>query len=148
MALITFADKQAMGTQPTIPEVNKITDSNMNEIKTAINNCTLYSSNEVVIGMLEKNGVQKPIYRKYIEGSATTSTNLSISDYINNYEAMYDMRVKYILSGETNQYFGNYYRDNVTQIIIIGGNNTQIVFRGTKNFDWFRLTLEYTKTTD
>lgn len=37
MALITFADKQAMGTQPTIPEVNKITDSNMNEIKNVVN---------------------------------------------------------------------------------------------------------------
>lgn len=37
MALITYADKQAMGTQPSIPEVNKITDSNMNEIKNAVN---------------------------------------------------------------------------------------------------------------
>ena len=34
MALITYADKQAMGTQPSIPRSKqKLTDSNMNEIK-------------------------------------------------------------------------------------------------------------------
>lgn len=47
MALITYADKQAMGTQPSIPEVNKITDSNMNEIKDAVNSLepvTLYDN--------------------------------------------------------------------------------------------------------
>lgn len=47
MALITFADKQAMGTQPSIPEVNKITDSNVNEIKDAVNSLepvTLYNN--------------------------------------------------------------------------------------------------------
>lgn len=37
MALITFADKQAMGTQPSIPEVNKVTADNMNEIKQVVN---------------------------------------------------------------------------------------------------------------
>lgn len=37
MSLITFTDKQAMGTQPSIPEVNKITDSNINEIKNVVN---------------------------------------------------------------------------------------------------------------
>lgn len=38
MALITWADKQAMGTQPSIPDVNKIKDSDMNQIKSVINN--------------------------------------------------------------------------------------------------------------
>lgn len=37
MAMITYDDKQAMGTQPTIPEVNKVTDSDMNEIKNSVN---------------------------------------------------------------------------------------------------------------
>lgn len=38
MALITYADKQAMGTQPSIPDVNKVTDSDMNQIKNVVNN--------------------------------------------------------------------------------------------------------------
>lgn len=37
MALITYADKSAMGTQPSIPAVNKVMDSDMNEIKNAVN---------------------------------------------------------------------------------------------------------------
>ncbi len=76
MALITYADKQAMGTQPSIPEVNKVTDSNMNEIKNGINNSTTYSTSEVVIG--EYNN--KPLYRKIVNiGTLPNNTNKSIS---------------------------------------------------------------------
>lgn len=71
MALITYADKQAMGTQPSIPEVNKITDSNMNEIKTSINNSTSYSTTETVVGTWKND---KPIYRKVFEVSGTMTT--------------------------------------------------------------------------
>lgn len=60
MALITYADKSAMGTQPSIPEVNKITDSNMNQIKNAINNATTYSTTEHVVGTYIDD---KPTYR-------------------------------------------------------------------------------------
>lgn len=35
---ITYSDKQAMGTQPSIPDVNKVTDADMNEIKSVVNN--------------------------------------------------------------------------------------------------------------
>ena len=35
---ITYSDKQAMGTQPSIPDINKVTDSDMNEIKSVVNN--------------------------------------------------------------------------------------------------------------
>ena len=38
MNLITFPDKTNMNTDPTIPETSKVTDSNINEIKNAINN--------------------------------------------------------------------------------------------------------------
>ena len=37
MALITYADKQPLGEQPSIPEVNKVTADNMNEIKNGVN---------------------------------------------------------------------------------------------------------------
>ena len=35
---ITYSDKQAMATHPSIPDVNKVTDSDMNEIKSVVNN--------------------------------------------------------------------------------------------------------------
>lgn len=37
MALITYTDKQTMNTNPTIPEINKVTAGNMNEIKSVVN---------------------------------------------------------------------------------------------------------------
>lgn len=37
MGVITYDDKQAMGTQPTIPDVNKVTADDMNEIKNVVN---------------------------------------------------------------------------------------------------------------
>ena len=43
---ITYDDKSAMGTQPSIPNVNKVTDADMNEIKNVVNN------NATVIGNL------------------------------------------------------------------------------------------------
>ena len=58
MALITYANKQAMGTQPSIPEVNKITDSNMNEIKDAVNSLepvTLYDNSSGSSGTITLN---------------------------------------------------------------------------------------------
>lgn len=47
---ITYSDKQAMGTQPSIPDVNKVMDSDMNEIKTVVNgNATVMGSLGTVI---------------------------------------------------------------------------------------------------
>lgn len=76
MALITYADKQAMGTQPSIPDVNKVMDSDMNEIKTAINNSTTYSTTETVVGTWVDN---KPLYRLVID----TTGNMAIQQWKN-----------------------------------------------------------------
>lgn len=58
---ITYSDKQAMGTQPSIPDINKVTDSDMNEIKDVVNN----NASEIT-----------PIYCKAtITNTPTASTN-------------------------------------------------------------------------
>lgn len=65
MSLITYEDKQAIGTQPSIPEVNKVTADNMNEIKQVVNDLnpvTLYNNS------LGSNGT------------------ITLSDDVNNYE--------------------------------------------------------------
>lgn len=82
MALITYTDKQAMGTQPSIPEVNKVTDSNMNEIKTAINISTSYSTTEQVVGTWIDG---KPLYRKVVDfGQLPNATTKNVAHNINN----------------------------------------------------------------
>lgn len=64
MALITYDDKQDLGTQPSIPDVNKVTADNMNEIKQVVNEL-----NPVVL---------------YNNSSGSNST-ITLSDDVNNY---------------------------------------------------------------
>lgn len=80
MALITFDDKQAIGTQPSIPDVNKVMDTDINAIKTAINNSTNYPTSEMIVGTW--NG--KPLYRKLIEfGALPNNTSKSVNTGLN-----------------------------------------------------------------
>lgn len=98
MALITYADKQAMGTQPNIPEVNKVTDSNMNEIKQGINNSTSYSTTEQVVGTWIGN---KPIYRKVVDfGALPNASQKKVAHNISNMEWLVNA---YAVSMRTNQ---------------------------------------------
>lgn len=147
MALITFADKQAMGTQPTIPEVNKITDSNMTEIKQGINNSTSYSTTEQVVGTWIGN---KPIYRKIIEcGALPNNANKDVTHNIQNL-------------GITISCKGMAVRTRDSRALTIpdstpgseigcGATNTNVYItthNDRSSFNYSFLILEYTKTTD
>lgn len=84
MSKITYANKVALNENADIPNVNKVTDDDMNEIKAVVNNndddmttintnlmnATTYSTDEIRIGTWIDN---KPLYRKvYIENNPTT----------------------------------------------------------------------------
>lgn len=141
MALITYADKQAMGTQPSIPEVNKITDSNMNEIKSVINananelvESMTYSTTEQVVGTWINN---KPIYRKVYSINGTMAQNAwttltSISNV--------DTLVKGLMGGSSNNCVWN---DVLLRVV---NNNLQYYCPLTHAYTW--VIIEYTKTTD
>lgn len=146
MALITYADKQAMGTQPSIPEVNKITDSNMNEIKNGINNSTTYSTTEKVVGTWNN----KPLYRKVIECGALP--NNANKDVVHNIQNL----------GITTKCIGMAVRTRDSRALTIpdsapgaeiscGVTNTNVYItthNDRSSFNYSFLILEYTKTTD
>lgn len=146
MALITYADKQAMGTQPSIPEVNKVTDSNMNEIKNGINNSTTYSTTEKVVGTWNN----KPLYRKVIECGALP--NNANKDVVHNIQNL----------GITTKCIGMAVRTSDSRALTIPDSNPSVeiscgvtntnVYITTHNdrssFNYSFLILEYTKTTD
>lgn len=81
--MITFQDKIALNENPDIPEINKITDNNINDLKAGINtnetnlntlntkltNATTYSTDEKVIGKF----FGKPLYSKTIIGHPSSS---------------------------------------------------------------------------
>ena len=155
---ITYSDKQAMGTQPSIPEINKITDSNMNEIKSVVNNnasvlnaSLTYSTTEQVVGTWIDN---KPIYRKVISStSVTTGGETSINTGISNLKEF--TSIIGVMTRSTGSAFpiprahtssfayqvGMYYvpSDN-TMRVEVGSSVT--------NVSKVTIILEYTKTTD
>ena len=56
MAQITYDDKVALNTNPNVAEINKVTDSNMNEIKNTVNTNTPVGSISLFAGTTAPNG--------------------------------------------------------------------------------------------
>ena len=56
MAQITYDDKVALNENPSVAEINKVTDSNMNEIKNTINTNTPVGSISLFAGTTAPNG--------------------------------------------------------------------------------------------
>lgn len=93
MSQITFANKVALVNQPDVANENKVTDSDMNEIKTAHNdtdnnvnnliNGEVYSTSEIKTNKVWIDN--KPIYRKVINFGAlpSSASTLSVSHNIN-----------------------------------------------------------------
>ena len=151
MALITYADKQAMGTQPSIPNVNKVTDSDMNQIKYAINDSTSYSNTEEVVGTWIDG---KPIYRKVITHtiSDTTATNVTIATNISNMETLVNARGVGNFIFESNKIAMplTFYNSGGWNSYHVIQNGTNITYQKAENWPVTELhfILEYTKTTD
>lgn len=152
---ITYSNKQAMGTQPSVPEVNKITDSNMNEIKSVVNNNanflsnnSTYSTTEQVVGTWIDG---KPIYRKTIAytGTALSSGTTSIQHNISNIGAH-----RQIVGSEfwynNNMWNGVITASSYCTVNAVHNNSIDVSvsndFAGL--FSPLYITLEYTKTTD
>jgi hypothetical protein len=80
---ITYTDKVALSPQPSVADVNKVSDSDMNEIKSVVNdaidqvetnqsaitNLGTYSSTETIVGTF----LGKPLYRKVVYFPNSTS---------------------------------------------------------------------------
>lgn len=120
---ITYSDKQAMGTQPSIPDINKVTDSDMNEIKDVVNN----NANEIT-----------PIYCK----ATITTTPTASSNY---YVPLNDFRIN--TGNFTFQDGGIKIPSGITHVRISGSvflNN----FPGGTNYLWTKIYRVRGTTTD
>lgn len=147
MALITYADKQAMGTQPSIPSVNKVMDTDLNQIKNAINNSTTYSNSETLIGYWIDN---KPIYRTVLTYNNVTNSTTSKDITSLNIDSLVSMRYTGV-HGE-NKDVGNFYTSESDRLRIFcrlsdSTDTLQIRLSSEQTFTLYVI-LEYTKTTD
>jgi hypothetical protein len=74
MALITYADKQTLNVNPSVPDVNKVNASDMNQIKTGIN------TNETNIANLT-NVVPDSLYTNASGSNGTITLSSSAANY-------------------------------------------------------------------
>jgi hypothetical protein len=159
MALITYDDKVALNENASIPDINKVSASDMNQIKTGVNtnesnigaletsftDSVTYSTTETVIGTWIDG---KPIYRKVITETCSGGTTISINHNISNLNEV--ISLEYFTFNNTNK----------NTDIPHNGSNTLSINRITTTtingsistgYDsgWqLKIILEYTKTTD
>lgn len=149
---LTYANKVALNENAEIPNINKVTDSDMNEIKAVVNNnddivtnATTYSTDEIRIGTW----MGKPLYRKVYTGNLGDAT---IAHGLTNFKIA--------------RLYGNYYNSspgnwfpipsvrptNPDYALGVYINSTSINFErgsGVQSSSMLvEIVLEYTKTTD
>lgn len=172
MALITYDDKVFLNENPNIPDVNKIKDTDLNQIKTGVNtnesnigaletsftDLTTYSTTEKVIGTY--NG--KPLYRKMYD-----FTQINIGTETKQYDRQLDLTdIDYCFLDEIHSYYINTDSGQRFPITYVNPGATTPVYTGyfvskENNIPTFHfrksqeikvwsiyITLEYTKTTD
>ena len=160
--MITFQDKVSLNTDPSIPEINKITDQNINDLKAGVNtnetnisnikSAMAYSTTEIKTGKTWVDG--KPIYRKTLTGntgSARVNAQYTILtddniDIITNAEGVCKNKTAsskaYILSfSDTMALVYDTAGSNINKLVLFMNNSSAATF------DYW-ITIEYTKTTD
>lgn len=151
---LTYANKVAINENPEIPDINKVTDSDMNEIKAVVNNndddmitintnltnATTYSTDETIIGIW----MNKPLYRKVFTGNVESSIEHGLTNvnFVNSYGYVISGSGTFIPLPSLRVAYSNY---NIGYYV----TNQNIVFeKGSAASGIATITLEYTKTTD
>lgn len=151
MAEIGYADKAALIENASVPEKNKVSAANMNEIKNVVNanaKDLIYSTTEINTGETWIDG--KPIYRKVFNfGTMPNTTTLDIQHNISNL-------------GTTIKCYGMAVRSSDSRALTIpdstpgaeiscGVTNTSVYVTTNNDRSSFNnsfIAIEYTKTTD
>lgn len=116
---ISYTNKVALNQNAGISDTNKVNASDMNEIKSVVNNNanilqgdTTYSSNEIDTGKIWIDG--SSVYRKVIvlTGTDITTQNTNINHNITNINEMLKLDCIYITSNGARQLPLNYYATN------------------------------------
>ena len=156
MSKITYANKVAINENAEIPNINKVTDNDMNEIKIVVNNndddmitintkltnATTYSTTETVVGTWADG---KPIYRKIYEFS-----NISPSD--TKYTALGIDNLYRIVnwsgSVETNGTARSCFVSGIVPFVHYQNGNIYVANTGSETINSISVIIEYTKTRD
>lgn len=173
MAKLTYANKAALNENPSIAAQNKITDDDINEIKTVVNenddnvgdlttlktttqtsvvdsinelvDGQVYSSTEVKTNKTWIDG--KPIYRKVMNITSGMSTSFNVLHNIANVDYL-EITNANIFSSSTNNSPIYYYSNTDYFRVFRNGDNISIRYGSSVSPVRIVIILEYTKTTD
>ena len=156
---LTYANKVALNENAEISDINKVTDSDMNEIKAVVNNndddmttistnltnATTYSTDEIRVGTWINN---KPIYRKvFNRGNNLSSFNHNIANvdliWIDSAHS-----IRKHLSGNVFNIVGGTNDSAIKLVIYVNDTEVHIDNIGGLAPSEIYIALEYTKTTD
>lgn len=175
MATITYSDKIYLNQNPSIPDINKITDNDMNEIKNVVNSnangvgdittlktndttdlvsgvnsiidAEVYSTTETKTNKVWIDG--KPIYRKVLNlGSVNwNSTPKNFAHNISNLDTCIEVEWFGFFT-TVNKWYMNWDTINAKNILISTTNVEIQNIASDATFSKNYIILEYTKTTD
>ena len=79
---ITYTDKVALNENPNVAEINKVTDDNMNEIKSVVNN----NASETSTNTNDITNLKKLVPTTLYNNSSGSNGSITLSDSVSNYE--------------------------------------------------------------
>lgn len=162
MSKITYANKVAINENPEISDINKITDSDMNEIKTVVNNnddnmitintnltnATTYSTDEIRVGTWINS---KPIYRKVIanEVDMTNGSEISLNS-VSDMDNLVSIQSKEVKATDNFVFYNNYHDSSTNKFNLFHyiSHNSLYLYAGSGIHYTVTVTIEYTKTVD
>ena len=162
---INYTNKQYLNENPSIANVNKVTDDDMNEIKEVVNNNAaitlqnqtmvnafsdgeVYSESEVKTNSVWINN--KPIYRKVVNTGALSGTTKNVAHGISNLNIVTKLYGFAITNGNDYYTIPRIVNTQINQQIGLFANATNVTIDAGSNASFANsfVVIEYTKTTD
>lgn len=152
---ITYDDKQYLNQNANIPATNKVQDTDMNEIKSVVNNNAqeltnigIYSTTEINTGKTWIDG--KPIYRKVINCGALPNNrdkviNVNVSN-INNVINIYGIGISSSGTCFPLPYVYNNFNAQIELVYLASSQQIRITTGQDRSGINGYVTIEYTKT--
>lgn len=161
MAQINYTNKSFLNRNADIPDFNKVTDNDMNEIKSVVNEndtnftnfknqVSVYQTNETTIGTWIDS---KPIYRRVFTGTKVSGTDLNISaPWASSIDTLITLTGTMKAPNTDYSYpLQRYESSSIWSLVNINRNTGQVrVASSTGNYSNGNVVIivEYTKTTD
>lgn len=157
MSKITYADKVALNTNAGIPAQNKISDTDMNNVKKAINQLGSYVSATVATGQPGKCYITAPgtlasgdVFNVVLPSAVNPTANAQFSvDGGNNYfniirqSSGTNVLVKYVAGQYVELYFNGtafIFKENVSKVLYNGSSKANITLNETvENFNYIEI---------